>query len=149
VIKPNLKEIAAALGMTEPPRTDREVVRAATLLWSKSKGTPYILLTRGDKGMCLVGDEGAMEIKPHTVREIDVTGAGDTVAAALALALARGEGILEATHFANAAAAVAVTKRGTARPSPEEVLFFYDRDSGRDRATRLPVAAEGVAGRLH
>jgi D-beta-D-heptose 7-phosphate kinase/D-beta-D-heptose 1-phosphate adenosyltransferase len=149
VIKPNLKEIAAALGMQEPPQTDKDVVRAATLLWSKSKGTPYILLTRGEKGMCLVGDEGAMKVEPHAVKEVDVTGAGDTVAAALTMALARGEDIIEAAHFANAAAAVVVTKWGTACPTPAEVQFFYDRDSDRDRAAGRPVAPEAVQNRLH
>ena len=149
VIKPNLKEIAQALNLKALPE-GKLAENAARLLLARSEGTKYVLLTMGDKGMVLAGNHGGvMTVPPHPVEAVDVTGAGDAVAAALALALASGEDIIEATHFANAAAAVVVTKPGTARPTPAEVMFFYDRDSGRHRAARLPVAAQGASHWLH
>jgi D-beta-D-heptose 7-phosphate kinase/D-beta-D-heptose 1-phosphate adenosyltransferase len=149
VIKPNLKEIAGALGMKTVP-DGRDAARAAQLLLLRSAATRYVLLTMGERGMVLASrDGGVLEINAHPVNAVDVTGAGDAVAAALSLALANGEDIIEATHFANAAAAVVVTKSGTARPTPAEVMFFYDRVSGRDRAARLPVASQGAENWLH
>jgi D-beta-D-heptose 7-phosphate kinase / D-beta-D-heptose 1-phosphate adenosyltransferase len=148
VIKPNLKEITLALKLKAIPE-GKDAVKAAQMLLIKQE-TKYVLLTMGERGMVLAAHHGhVLEIKAHPVKQIDVTGAGDAVAAALALALASGEDIVNATHFANAAAAVVVTKSGTARPTPAEVMFFYDRISGGDRAARLPVAAQGAANWLH
>jgi D-beta-D-heptose 7-phosphate kinase/D-beta-D-heptose 1-phosphate adenosyltransferase len=150
VIKPNLKEITIALGMKEPPSSQNVAVKAASTLLTKSKGTEYVLLTRGEHGMALVGRANTMVIPAHEVRAVDVTGAGDAAAAALALALACGESIVEASLFANAAAAVVVTKSGTATPTPAEVRFFYDdRDSGKPRAGRSSMAEAEASNRLH
>ena len=59
------------------------------------------------------------------VKAVDVTGAGDTVAAAFAVALERGASYEVAARFANAAAAIAVTKKGTYAPTLEEVSTLY------------------------
>jgi D-glycero-beta-D-manno-heptose-7-phosphate kinase len=53
---------------------------------------------------------------------VDVTGAGDTVIATYALALAAGAGFKDAARLANHAGGVVVLKRGTASASPEELL---------------------------
>lgn len=73
--------------------------------------------------MLLLDDEGGALAIPTTAREVfDVTGAGDTVVATLALALAAGAHVTEASMLANQAAGVVVGKIGTAAPTPEELL---------------------------
>jgi D-beta-D-heptose 7-phosphate kinase/D-beta-D-heptose 1-phosphate adenosyltransferase len=81
-----------------------------------------VLMTRGDQGMWLLeaGTEGYL---PAAAREVaDVTGAGDTVIATLALALAAGATLPEAAWLANQAAAIVVGKFGPATVTPGELL---------------------------
>jgi D-beta-D-heptose 7-phosphate kinase/D-beta-D-heptose 1-phosphate adenosyltransferase len=74
-----------------------------------------ILVTQSEHGMTLVARKGeAIHVPAHPVKVRDVSGAGDTVAAALALALAANANWETALRMANAAAAVAVGKKGTA-----------------------------------
>jgi rfaE bifunctional protein kinase chain/domain len=81
------------------------------------------LITRGEQGMTLFErDEQPVEIPTAAQQVFDVTGAGDTVIATLALALAGGAPLPEAAMLANYAAGVVVGKIGTATVSPEEVL---------------------------
>lgn len=81
-----------------------------------------ILLTRAEQGMSLFEKGGDVTHIPAISTEVhDVTGAGDTVAAAFALALAAEATIKEAAFVANLAAAVVVRKVGTATATPEEV----------------------------
>jgi D-beta-D-heptose 7-phosphate kinase/D-beta-D-heptose 1-phosphate adenosyltransferase len=85
-------------------------------------GCGAVLMTRGDQGMWLLADtvEGML---PAAAREVaDVTGAGDTVIATLALALAAGATPAEAAWLANQAAGVVVGKFGPATVSPEELV---------------------------
>ena len=80
-----------------------------------------VLMTRGEAGMWLI-DDTAEGYLPAATREVaDVTGAGDTVIATLALALAAGATISEAATLANAAAGIAVGKFGPAAVTPEEL----------------------------
>lgn len=80
-----------------------------------------ILMTRGDQGMWLLAKEAEGEL-PAVAREVaDVTGAGDTVIAAMALAMAAGGTMVEAAHLANQAAGIAVGKFGAATVSPAEL----------------------------
>jgi rfaE bifunctional protein kinase chain/domain len=81
------------------------------------------LVTRGEHGMCLVAQGRPPLHVPAAAREVfDVTGAGDTVIATMALAIAGGATFAEAAVLANAAAGVVVGKVGTAQVSPEELL---------------------------
>ena len=81
------------------------------------------LVTRGEHGMALFEQEKRPVEIPTAARQVfDVTGAGDTVIASLALALAAGATLPEAAMLANYAAGVVVGKIGTAIVSPEEVL---------------------------
>ena len=81
-----------------------------------------VLMTRGDQGMWLL-DDSAEGYLPAVAREVaDVTGAGDTVIATLALALAAGATLTEAAWLANQAAAIVVGKFGPATVTPEELL---------------------------
>src|SRR4051795_6508337 len=81
-----------------------------------------MLVTQGEHGMTLVTRKGAAIHVPALPAKVrDVSGAGDTVAAALALALAAGADWEAALRTANAAAAVAVGKKGTATVAPAEL----------------------------
>jgi D-beta-D-heptose 7-phosphate kinase/D-beta-D-heptose 1-phosphate adenosyltransferase len=147
VIKPNLAEIGAALGR-DPPETDKAAAECARSL-RKQCSAMCVVLTRGAKGLTIAAEPGEVHIQGHPVTALDVTGAGDVVAAALALALASGAGILDAARFANAAGAAAVTKRGTVAPTFDEVDFFYDCDRRADRRPNQGVAGEGLHNRVH
>ncbi len=81
-----------------------------------------MLVTQSEHGMTLVPRKGeAIHVPAHPVRVRDVSGAGDTVAAALAVALAAGADWETALRMANAAAAVAVGKKGTASVTAPEL----------------------------
>jgi D-beta-D-heptose 7-phosphate kinase/D-beta-D-heptose 1-phosphate adenosyltransferase len=86
-----------------------------------------VLITRGDRGMMLVEGEGDPINVDTAAREVfDVTGAGDTVIAALAAALAAGASMTEAAVLANHAAGIVVGKLGTATASAEEILGSFE-----------------------
>ena len=113
VLTPNVAELAAAHG--ETLHTSQDIVSAARAL-AQGHGIEHILATRSQDGMSLVAaqNDGVLHI-PSQAREVfDVSGAGDTVVAVLAAALACGVPLDEAARLANAAAGVAVSKRGTA-----------------------------------
>ena len=81
-----------------------------------------ILVTQSEYGMTLVPRQGeAIHVPAHPVKVRDVTGAGDTVAAVLAVTLSAGAGWEIALRMANAAAAVAVGKKGTASVTSAEL----------------------------
>jgi len=83
----------------------------------------YLILKRGEQGMSIFERGKKPAHIPTIAREVfDVTGAGDTVIAAAALALLGGLSIKEAAVMANAAAGVVVGKIGTATCAPEELL---------------------------
>lgn len=85
----------------------------------------YLAITLGAEGMLLSEGGGLGETIPTAAREVfDVSGAGDTVIAALTLALAAGASFREAAVLANAAAGLVVGKVGTATTGPEEILAY-------------------------
>jgi rfaE bifunctional protein kinase chain/domain len=80
-----------------------------------------VLITRGEQGMWLLAPAGEVEL-PAEAREVaDVTGAGDTVLSALALAVAAGAPLADAARLANRAAGIVVGKFGPATVSVEEL----------------------------
>lgn len=86
-----------------------------------------VLITRGARGMMLVeGDNNPVFVKTMAREVYDVTGAGDTVIAALAVAMATGATMLEAATFANHAAGIVVGKVGTATATREELIATFD-----------------------
>lgn len=90
-------------------------------------GCDAVLITRGDRGMMLLEADGEPIYVETAAREVyDVTGAGDTVIAALAGALASGATMLEAASFANHAAGIVVGKVGTATATAEELLATFE-----------------------
>jgi D-beta-D-heptose 7-phosphate kinase/D-beta-D-heptose 1-phosphate adenosyltransferase len=129
-VKPNLRELAASSAM--PVGSDAEVIAAATMLL-RASGVEAILATRSDKGMVLVEATGGVHLEPARAREVyDVSGAGDTVIALLALACASGYSLPEAMRLANVAAGIVVSKLGTATVEPDELMAELGRDM-RDR----------------
>src|SRR5437870_4618163 len=117
-VTPNLKELALAAGM--PVGSDAEIIAAATKVMRDAEAEA-ILATRSDKGMLLVEASGAVHLEAARAQEVyDVSGAGDTVIAVLALACASGYPLLQAMHLANTAAGIAVSKLGTATVELDE-----------------------------
>lgn len=120
VVTPNQMEAEQATGIRV---TDARTLRAAGAKILKTLRCRAALITRGEHGMALF-EEGRRPFEIATAaREVfDVTGAGDTVIATLALATAAGATLPEAAMLANYAAGVVVGKIGTATATPEEVL---------------------------
>jgi D-beta-D-heptose 7-phosphate kinase/D-beta-D-heptose 1-phosphate adenosyltransferase len=80
-----------------------------------------VLVTRGEHGMWLLGPDGEQNL-PAEAREVsDVTGAGDTVIAAIALGLAGGGSLADAARMANKAAGIAVSRFGPVAITAEEL----------------------------
>jgi D-beta-D-heptose 7-phosphate kinase/D-beta-D-heptose 1-phosphate adenosyltransferase len=96
-------------------------------------GCDAVLITRGDRGMMLLEANGEPVYVKTAAREVyDVTGAGDTVIAALASALSAGATMLEAASLANHAAGIVVGKVGTATASAAELIATFDKsEDGR------------------
>ena len=86
----------------------------------------YILVTRGSKGMSLYSELTSFNIGSSAKNIYDVTGAGDTVVATLALALSSGANISEAAVIANEAAGISVGKFGTSTVSKSELLKILE-----------------------
>jgi D-glycero-beta-D-manno-heptose-7-phosphate kinase len=86
-----------------------------------------VLITRGARGMILLEGNGNPVYVKTIAREVyDVTGAGDTVIAALASALSAGASMIEAATFANHAAGIVVGKVGTATVTPQELIATFE-----------------------
>jgi D-beta-D-heptose 7-phosphate kinase/D-beta-D-heptose 1-phosphate adenosyltransferase len=119
VVTPNHHEAEIAANMRV--RSEEEA-RAAARLFRDRAQCGAVLMTRGDQGMWLLSDEVEGHL-PATAREVaDVTGAGDTVIATFALALAAGATMADAAWLANEAAGIAVGKFGPATIAAHELL---------------------------
>lgn len=128
MVTPNENEASMAAGCSL--RTDAQVEEAGARLVGELD-LEHLLITRGAAGMSLFGRAGG-SAHIHTVaREVfDVSGAGDTVVAVMALGLAAGIGAEPAAHLANAAAAEVVSHVGTAVIEREGLLRNLERIEG-------------------
>jgi D-beta-D-heptose 7-phosphate kinase/D-beta-D-heptose 1-phosphate adenosyltransferase len=123
-VAPNMHEAATASGIaiTDDASLERAGAKLLQLL-----GCKYVVITRGEHGMSLFGQDGARLHVPSVARTVfDVSGAGDTVVAVLSLALAAGAAVETALHLANFAAGAVVEKLGTATASAGEILALVD-----------------------
>ncbi len=112
LITPNRRELAEAVGFEIA--TDADVVRATKRLIKRNR-FGAVLTTRSADGMTVVTANGAVTHLGAEAREVfDVSGAGDTVVATVAAALASGADLGQAAALANAAAGIVVGKVGTA-----------------------------------
>ena len=125
VVTPNLTEARSISGLRGI--SEAEIVEMGTVLLDRIK-CEAVLLTRGEEGMTLFRTSSPPLHIPSWAHEVyDVTGAGDTVIAILALAMATGADVREASILANIAAGLVVGKLGTATVSPEEMMSAFDR----------------------
>jgi D-beta-D-heptose 7-phosphate kinase/D-beta-D-heptose 1-phosphate adenosyltransferase len=126
LVTPNHLE---ALRMSDSEDHSDDGSHAAAKIIREKLGCDAVLITRGDRGMMLLGADGRPVYVETAAREVyDVTGAGDTVIAALACALATGATMVEAASFANRAAGIVVGKVGTATASSEELIQTFAAD---------------------
>ncbi len=126
VFKPNVRELAAALGLEQAPREEAAIRSVLDRL-----GCANLLLTLGEEGMLLVSRDrpGVCRI-PSLAREVfDVTGAGDTVVATLAVALVGRPEIAAAASLANHAAGIEVSRLGAVPVTRQELLEDIARRS--------------------
>jgi D-beta-D-heptose 7-phosphate kinase/D-beta-D-heptose 1-phosphate adenosyltransferase len=129
VVTPNQLEAEQASGIRI--RSDADLRAAGERILARLR-CGAVLVTRGEHGMALFERGRRPVYIPTAAREVfDVTGAGDTVIATLALAVCAGAGLAEAAALANYAAGVVVGKLGTATVSPDEVLSALEAGRGR------------------
>jgi rfaE bifunctional protein kinase chain/domain len=130
---PNESEVEQLLGVRIGD--DRKTLEDAGREMLRRTGAGALLITRGSRGMALFEpDRPTRHIPIFGSDEVaDVTGAGDTVIAAMTLALAAGATFYEAARLANYAGGLVVMKRGTATVSADELRDAVRRDYGRRR----------------
>jgi D-beta-D-heptose 7-phosphate kinase/D-beta-D-heptose 1-phosphate adenosyltransferase len=139
-VTPNRKELAEASGMVV--RDDASVEAACARLIAEC-GLEAVLATRSEDGLSVIRAGAPPVHIPTQAREVfDVSGAGDTVVAALALGLASGLDWPQAAAFANEAGGVVVGKRGTAQVTLDEIRAAR---GGVASAASLVVDREGAA----
>jgi D-beta-D-heptose 7-phosphate kinase/D-beta-D-heptose 1-phosphate adenosyltransferase len=140
VLTPNQSEFESVVGVCQ---SDDELVERARIMIS-NLDLGALLVTRSEKGMLLVEASGEPVFLSTRAREVfDVTGAGDTVIAVLAGALASGESLAAAAALSNFAAGLVVRKTGVASVSPAEIrAALHQRgQGGRGLVTEDELAA--------
>jgi len=123
VVTPNHHE---ALRLTNTEDDSDEGMAAAARLIRERLNCESVLITRGEHGMMLLEQDSAPVYVATVAREVyDVTGAGDTVIATLAAALAARASLVEAAALANHAAGIVVGKLGTATATADELVNSF------------------------
>ncbi|QKS30266.1 MAG: D-glycero-beta-D-manno-heptose-7-phosphate kinase [Candidatus Accumulibacter similis] len=117
VVTPNRAELRAVVGRWHD---EDELARKAAALREQLQ-LAALLVTRSEEGMSLFHESGLIHEKAVAREVFDVSGAGDTVIATLAVTLACGAGWPEAVHAANVAAGLVVGKLGTAVVGGDEL----------------------------
>ena len=117
VLTPNRSELRQVVGQWSSE--DDLTLRAQAL--RKNLGLGALLLTRSEEGMTLFTDKGTEHVRALAREVFDVSGAGDTVIAALAVAMGAGWSLERAMALANRAGGIVVGKLGTATVSAEEL----------------------------
>lgn len=120
IVKPNVTELSSLTGLAIAG--EKDLVAAGEILAGLLPES-IVLVTRGAEGMMVFRNGHTSQAFPTTCvqRVFDVTGAGDTAAAALTLTLAAGWPLEIAIHVANTAAGIVVTRSGTSAVSPAEL----------------------------
>jgi len=121
MVTPNRTELREVVGTW---KDEADLARRVEVLRAKFD-FGALLVTRSEHGMSLFRAEGAVHVAAHTREVYDVSGAGDTVIAALGVMMAAGVDLQDAMHIANRAAGIVVGKLGTAVATREE-LFGSD-----------------------
>lgn len=122
IFKPNALELTSAMGVPIRPDDDGWLEEARERF-----NCEHLIVTRGEHGMVIRSRDGRTVRVPAVAREVyDVSGAGDTVTAFLAIALATGADIETAALIANFAAAIEVSKPGVTTVSAAELRELID-----------------------
>lgn len=130
LLTPNLAEFEAVAGTAS---SDADLAARARRMRSDF-ALEALVVTLGERGMMVVTDASEAVFMPARAREVfDVTGAGDTVIAALAASLGAGMTLTDAAALANVAAGIVVRKIGVASVTPQEL--------------RQDLHAQGLGGR--
>jgi ribokinase len=119
ILTPNQTEAEMLTGIKL--RTDRAAGRAASAL--RARGVPTVIVTLGERGAYLACDSSTGIVPGFKVKAVDSTGAGDIFNGTLAVALAEGRPLLQAVRFANAVAAISVTRLGAQRSAPRRAAI--------------------------
>jgi D-beta-D-heptose 7-phosphate kinase/D-beta-D-heptose 1-phosphate adenosyltransferase len=142
-ITPNRSELRLATGIL---CDDDGACRAAAAAAIAATGAT-IVLTRSEHGMALYPVEGGELLLPTEAQEVfDVSGAGDSVVAAFALAIVSGHPVPQALRIANVAAGLVIAKAGTATTSEAEIAAALDR--GHRTAIRGGLVSREEARRI-
>lgn len=145
LITPNLTELGQAI--RQPTENeDNAVVRAAMLALQGCRAQ-HVLVTRSEEGMTLVGGGKVLNVPAHVQDVFDVSGAGDTVLATLGVWLAESKSLSHSVLAANAAAAIAVSRRGTTTVVRQELEQAMAQTTTkhvqRTEVSKLKKALEG------
>ncbi len=124
IITPNLNELTK---LSEVNINNKDSIVSACNKLIKEKNFDYVIAKKGDKGITIVGKQDFVKhIEAYKVDSPDVTGAGDTVIAALSIAYAKTNDIEFSAKFANAAAAIVVNKPETASVTIDEINNYIN-----------------------
>jgi ribokinase len=139
--QPLPKKLLQKISVLTPNETEAELLtgikvtdddscrRAAEILLDR--GVKTVVITLGARGAFVATAESSQLVPGFEVKPVDTTAAGDTFNGALAVALAEGLSLVEAVRFANAAAAISVTRMGAqpSAPSRKEIEIFAETPS--------------------
>ncbi|MCO5948730.1 D-glycero-beta-D-manno-heptose-7-phosphate kinase [Mucilaginibacter flavidus] len=120
LIKPNRKELAEA-AKTESIKNIDELQEAAKTVFAQTE-TAYLVVTLSEEGMAILTPESSKLLSVKATEVFDVTGAGDTVIAAITYFLALGFTVEEACDLANHAAAIVIRHVGSATTTIDEII---------------------------
>ena len=136
IITPNLKEINTYSGW-DIPNSSEDIMNAYGD-YCKKLGIDYVLLTRSEKGMSLIGENTLNHIPVSSHEVFDVSGAGDTALATLAAYLKTDmSNVLEAARISNIAAGIVVGKLGTSVVTKSEIDHQMNQEQNRERLSKV------------
>ena len=143
LIKPNLKEFYQTIG-----NTDNDIVQGAKQLLNKFD-ISHILITRSQDGMTLVSDNCVDNCQTEAQEVFDVSGAGDTVVATVATAIAAGMDLSDAIKIANIAAGISVSKLGTYAVGLNEIITSINHSYSKKIMSREEVISFAEMSKKH
>jgi D-beta-D-heptose 7-phosphate kinase/D-beta-D-heptose 1-phosphate adenosyltransferase len=124
-LKPNRRELGILVGQSL--NDHEQTLRAGRELVRRLSGSNLLVTEAGD-GMSFFGADGSELHTPSHARQVfDITGAGDTVISAFALAVASGASVFQAMTIANVAAEITISKLGAATVTPDELIEALTR----------------------
>ncbi len=141
-VTPNFHELELAAGRSIDPGDTASIAACAQSL-AADAGIDALVVTRGGRGMLVVPAHGPHQAISARGRALfDPTGAGDTVVAVVAVALAAGATLVEAAHIANAAAGISVGRIGAVSVTADEIVGFLGGESTHKLLDRGELAAQ-------